>query len=89
MKTYQNEATPDMEALLTVLAMAMMASHPDFDSERFSALLLAASMPDSGLERPTGEMLARIATSTCEWAQAQRRQAELEAPGGDGDVTLH
>ena len=89
MKTYQNQAPPDMEALLTVLAMAMMASHPDFDTERFSALLLAASMPDSGLERPTGEMLARIATSTCEWAQARRRQAEFDLPGGDGDVTVH
>lgn len=89
MRTNQNQATPDMEALLTVLAMAMMASHPDFDSERFSALLLAASMPDSGLERPTGEMLARIAASTCEWAQVKRREAEFEQPGGDGDVTLH
>jgi hypothetical protein len=86
---YQNQAPPDMEALLTVFAMAMMASHPDFDTERFSALLLAASMPDSGLERPTGEMLARIATSTCEWAQAQRRRAEFDFPGGDGDVTVH
>ena len=78
---------PDMEALLTVLAMAVMASHPDFDSDRFSALLLAAAMPDVGLEPATGDMLARIAASASDWAQAQRRVAEPE-PRCD-DVTLH
>ena len=83
MKTSPNSAAPpDMEALLTVLAMAVMASHPDFDSERFSALLLAAAMPDVGLEPATGDMLTRIAASTSEWAQAQRQ-------GGGADVTLH
>jgi hypothetical protein len=79
MKTSRNcAAPPDVEALLTVLAMAVMASHPDFDSERFSALLRAAAMPDVGLEPATGDMLARIAASASEWAHAQR-----------ADVTLH
>ena len=78
----RTQPPPDMEALLTVFTMAVMASHPDFDSERFSALLLAAAMPDVGLEPATGDMLARIAVSTSEWAQAQR-------PGSSPDVTLH
>jgi hypothetical protein len=78
MKISRNSAAPpDVEALLTVLAMAVMASHPDFDSERFSALLLAAAMPDVGLEPATGDMLARIAESTAEWAQAQRTSVTL------------
>lgn len=76
-----------MEALLTVLAMALMASHPDFDTERFSALLLAAAMPDVGLAPATGNMLARIAASTSEWASAQRRVGEPEQH--EPDVTLH
>jgi hypothetical protein len=81
MKTSRSQA-PDVEALLTVLAMAVMASHPDFDSERFSALLMAAAMPDVGLEPATGDILARIAASTSEWAQAQQHLPDI-------DVTLH
>ena len=92
MKTSRSQP-PDMEALLTVMAMALMASHPDFDSDRFSALLLAAAMPDVGLEPATGDMLARIAISASEWAAAERLAADAETADSTAGlaqgITLH
>jgi len=73
----------DLEVVLTAVTIALIASHPGFDTHRFSAILRAASLPEAGLSPSAVEILQRLAASTAEWA-SQREQA-----GHAPDVVYH
>ena len=70
------EPQVDLEVVLTAVTIAMMASSPGADPQRFSAILLAASLPEAGLSDSAANMLQRLAASTSEWA-TQREQTAL------------
>ena len=76
MNLFPNESQVDLEVILTAVTIAMMASNPGSDPQRFSAILLAASLPESGLSESAANLLQRLAASTSEWA-TQREQTAL------------
>ncbi len=77
MSTSSSPSQVDLEVVLTAVTIALMASHPGFDTQRFSAILAAASAPEAGLSPVAVDMLQRLAASTAEWA----RQSEQPADG--------
>jgi len=79
MDTSPSVSQVDVEVVLTAITIALMASHPGFDTHRFSAILAAASLPEAGLSSSAVEMLQRLAASTAEWAS----QRERAFPGVD------
>lgn len=73
METSPNVSQVDVEVVLTAVTIALMASHPGFDTHRFSAILVAASLPEAGLSASAVDMLQRLAASTAEWASQRER----------------
>jgi hypothetical protein len=73
MNLFPTESQVDLEVVLTAVTIAIMASNPGSDPQRFSAILLAASLPEAGLSESAAAMLQRLAASTSEWA-TQRDQ---------------
>jgi len=74
MSTSPSASQVDFEVVMTAVTIALMASHPGFDTHRFSAILAAASLPEAGLSPSAVAILQRLAASTAEWA-SQREHA--------------
>lgn len=83
MSTSQSALQVDFEVVLTAVAIALMASHPGFDTHRFSAILAAASLPESGLSPSAVAILQRLAASTAEWA------SQRDHPASGRDLVYH
>lgn len=76
MNPFSTESQVDLEVVLTAVTIALIASSPGSDPQRFSAILLAASLPEAGLSESAANLLQRLAASTSEWA-TQREQTAL------------
>ncbi len=81
MSTSSNASQVDLEVVLTAVTIALMASHPGFDTHRFSAILAAASLPEAGLSAAAVDILQRLAASTAEWADQRE-------PAGDEGTSV-